>query len=186
MAIRLRIIAGSAKGRKLTAPDTKATRPATDRVREALFSMIGAQVEGARVLDLYAGSGSYGLEALSRGAATATFVESGRAALVALKHNIETLGLGGRVVASRVENYLGRDPDTFDLVFIDPPWELDHFEMGRQMTALEPFLAGSATILISRRHGDPTPPNPETWRVATDRRYGDTRIVRYEKVSEDS
>ena len=182
----MRIIAGSAKGRRLKAPDSKGTRPATDRVREAVFSMIGGKIEDARVLDLYAGTGSFGLEALSRGAAMATFVENERSALVALKHNIETCGLGGRVVATSVEGYLIRDPETFDLVFLDPPWDLTQTRMEQQMADLGPLLAASATVIISRRHSDPTPRTPETWQVATDRRYGDTRIVWYEKVSEDS
>ena len=89
----MRIISGKAKGKRINAPDTPATRPVTDRVREAVFSMIGAWVEDASVLDLYAGSGSFGLEALSRGAASATFVENGNRALEALRANIQTVAL---------------------------------------------------------------------------------------------
>jgi 16S rRNA (guanine966-N2)-methyltransferase len=122
---RMRIITGRAKGRRLAAPDTDTTRPATDRVREAVFSAIGPWVEDADVLDLYAGSGSYGLEALSRGAASAVFVERGRAAIEALRSNVATVGLGGTVVATEVDSFL-RAPGsrTYHLVFIDPPWDL--------------------------------------------------------------
>ncbi|MGH8912116.1 MAG: RsmD family RNA methyltransferase, partial [Acidimicrobiia bacterium] len=95
----MRIITGAAKGRRLAAPNTDRTRPATDRVREALFSAVGAWVEDADVLDLYAGSGSYGLEALSRGAESATFVEKGRQAIDALRANVASVGLGGTIVA---------------------------------------------------------------------------------------
>lgn len=181
----MRIIAGAARGRKIRAPDTKHTRPATDRVREALFSMLGPAVREAAVLDLYAGSGSFGLEALSRGAATATFVESGRAALVALKHNIETLGLGGSVVATTVRGFLGREVEQFEVVFIDPPWDLPTDELEQDMLLLEPFLSPGASVVTSRRSTDDVPANPKTWRLATDRRYGDTRILIYERMAQD-
>src|SRR3972149_21713 len=113
-----------AKGRRLVAPQTPATRPVTDRVREAVFSIVGAWVEGARVLDLYAGSGSFGLEGLPRGATGATFVENGQPALEALRTNIEAVSLGGTVVTSSVRDFLDRSSGLFDLVFIDPPWAM--------------------------------------------------------------
>jgi 16S rRNA (guanine966-N2)-methyltransferase len=180
----MRIISGKAKGRRLTAPDTPATRPVTDRAREAVFSMIGAWVEDAIVLDLYAGSGSFGLEALSRGAATATFVESGHKALEALRRNIEGVALGGTLVTSKVEDFLERSTGRFDLVFIDPPWDMASSDLSRDLSALDRLLGASAEVILSRRHTDPVPVAPPEWRVATDRRYGDTRIVRYEKEAE--
>lgn len=185
----MRIIGGVARGRRLKAPDTMATRPVTDRAREAVFSMIGGWVEGADVIDLYAGSGAFGLEALSRGATSVTFVESGRRALTALRANIDDLALGPvTVVEGRVEDFLsggwrGR-LGPFDLAFMDPPWEQSSTVMSAQMAALDPILAPGAEIVLSRRHSDPSPVSPETWRVATDRRYGDTRILRYEKPGE--
>jgi 16S rRNA (guanine966-N2)-methyltransferase len=181
----VRIIAGTAGGRTIKAPDTTETRPATDRVREAVFSMIGSGAVGARVLDLYAGSGSFGLEALSRGAATATFVENGRVALKALKHNIGTLGIGGRAVAASVPSYLARDPGTFSLVFIDPPWDLDRERLEQEFLLLDRFLTADATVVTSRRYSDPLPRQPKNWRVATDRRYGDTRILIYDRMAEE-
>jgi 16S rRNA (guanine966-N2)-methyltransferase len=180
----VRIITGMAKGRRLVAPQTPATRPVTDRVREAVFSIVGAWVEGARVLDLYAGSGSFGLEALSRGATGTTFVENGQRALEALRTNIEAVSLGGTVVTSSVRDFLDRSSGLFDLVFIDPPWDMPSTDLGSDLASLDHLLAQDAEVILSRRHGDETPPPPPGWRVATDRRYGDTRIVRYVKEAE--
>ncbi len=179
----MRIIAGKAKGRRLTAPDTTGTRPVTDRAREAVFSIVGAWVEGARVLDLYAGSGSFGLEALSRGAATARFVESGNRALEALRSNIEAVALGGTVISATVQDYLARAEGEFDLVFMDPPWAHPSSSMEAEFEELDRLLAPGAEVIVSRREGDDAPAIPVTWGVATDRRYGDTRIFRYEKES---
>ncbi len=105
----MRIIAGSAKGRRLEAPRTSDTRPITDRAKESIFSSLGDRVVGARVLDLYAGSGAFGLEALSRGSASAEFVERGREAVGVLRRNVESTGLGGRIVADDVVRFLERN-----------------------------------------------------------------------------
>ncbi len=177
----MRIIAGAAKGRRLLAPDTPDTRPVTDRVREAVFSMLGTGVVDAAVLDLYAGSGSFGLEALSRGASTALFVENGHRALEALRNNITAVGLGGTVVSSSVDDFLARSGGSYDLVFIDPPWSLSSGDLGAKLVTLDHLLGPLAEVVLSRRHTDEVPAAPHRWRVATDRRYGDTRIVRYEK-----
>ena len=180
----MRIISGRAKGRRLTAPDTPATRPVTDRVREAVFSIVGTWVEDAVVLDLYAGSGSFGLEALSRGAAEVTFVETGNRALEALRANIKTVALGGTVVTSKVREFIDRSGGKFDLVFIDPPWDLPSSVLGGELADLDPLLGPDAEVVLSRRHTDEVPTTTAGWRVATDRRYGDTRIVRYEKEAD--
>ena len=178
----MRIITGIAKGRRLSAPATDGTRPATDRVREAVFSAIGDAVEGAVVLDLYAGSGSYGLEALSRGAEAATFVEKAGPALSALRRNVEAVGLGGAVVASDVDAFLQRPGDRlYHLVFIDPPWDLSTDVVDVQLTAIDAILAESGEVVVSRREGTRSPVPPPNWRVVTDRRYGDARIYRYVK-----
>jgi len=182
----MRIIAGSAGGRKLKAPDTRGTRPVTDRVREAVFSSIGHWVEGASVVDLYAGSGSFGLEALSRGAADAIFVENGRKALAALRSNVEAIGLGGSVVATNVQDFLRRSETRFDLVFVDPPWPMSSEELGGDLVLIDRLVEPGAEIVTSRRHTDTVPDPPKTWRVAANKRYGDTRILRYEKLEEES
>lgn len=181
----MRIIAGEAGGRRLKSPETKGTRPVTDRVREAVFSSIGSWVVDSLVGDLYAGSGSFGLEALSRGANSAVFVEKGRKALAALRHNVETIGLGGSVIESTVQDYLAQANHRFHLVFMDPPWDQPTERMEEELAKLDRFLLPHAEVIVSRRHTDRVPQPPETWRVATDRRYGDTRIIRYEKVEDD-
>lgn len=182
----MRIITGAAKGRRLAAPDTERTRPATDRVREAVFSAIGPWVEDAHVLDLYAGSGSYGLEALSRGAASATFVETGRAALDTLRANIAVVGLGGSIVATQVETFLSEPGRRhYHLIFIDPPWDLSSDVVEEQLGAVDGILEPEGEVVVSRREGDREPRAPTGWRVATDRRYGDARIYRYVKDEEE-
>ena len=178
----MRIITGVAKGRRLAAPNTDRTRPATDRVREAVFSSIGGWVEDADVLDLYAGSGSYGLEALSRGATTATFVEKGRQALAALRENVTVVGLGGTVIAQDVGDFLAAPGSRqFHLVFIDPPWDLSTPVVSSQLASVDLMLAPDGEVVVSRREGDLEPVAPPGWAVATDRRYGDARIYRYVK-----
>lgn len=180
----MRIIAGTARGRRLKSPDTKDTRPVTDRVREAVFSSIGSWVEDAMVADLYAGSGSFGLEALSRGAASAVFVERGRKALQALRANVKTLDLGGTVIEGTVQDYLDRANHRFHLVFMDPPWPDPTEQMNEELASLDRLLLPDGEVVVSRRHTDHPPIPPENWRVATDKRYGDTRIIRYEKVED--
>ncbi|HYC33481.1 MAG TPA: 16S rRNA (guanine(966)-N(2))-methyltransferase RsmD, partial [Gemmatimonadales bacterium] len=127
----MRIVGGSLGGRRLVVPKDGRVRPTADRVREAWMSILGPEVEGARVLDLYAGSGALGLEALSRGAESAEFVELGAASLAALRANIEALDVGDRVKvhrgdALRFAERLG--PGAFDLAFADPPYAHDDAE----------------------------------------------------------
>jgi len=110
------------------------------------------------------------------------FVENGRKALITLRSNIATVALGGRVIEATVESFLNRCDDRFDLVFMDPPWDQDTGIMERDLTTLDRLLLPNAEVVVSRRHTDRIPHVPKTWRVATDRRYGDTRILRYEKV----
>ena len=121
----MRVIAGSAKGTKLRVPD-RVSRPTSDRVREAIFSILGERVPGAAVCDLYAGSGALGIEALSRGAASTLFIERDRRAVEMIESNLEAAGLGGGSVrAMEVERFLGRGgrrEASFDLVFADPPY----------------------------------------------------------------
>lgn len=178
----MRVIAGAAKGRRLVGPQTRATRPLTDRVREAVFSSLAHKVVGARVLDLFAGSGSIGIEALSRGAERAVFVENGRQALAALRQNLVTVGFENHlVVAEAVEQYLARANGTFDLLFFDPPWVMPTPEVESLLAVSARLAAPRAQLLVHRRQADSPPdPGPE-WRHVTTRRYGDGKIYRYEK-----
>ena len=177
----MRVIAGTAKGRRLQGPPGKDTRPMMDRAKEALFSSLGSVVEGAAVLDLYAGSGSLGIEALSRGAASATFVEMGRPALRALRTNLEVVGLGGEVVASDVTSYLARTGDRFDLVFVDPPYRLSLALLEQVLAAAAGVLGNGGVMVVHRRAGEARPKGPDGITLRDDRRYGDTRLWIYQR-----
>ena len=182
----MRVIAGSAKGRRLIGPDTRETRPLTDRAREAVFSALAGLVGEAEVLDLYAGSGSIGIEALSRGAGRVVFVEKGREALSALRQNLATLGFENvAVVGQDVGEFLRTATGQFDLIFFDPPWAMETHALADQMKEADRLSGDGTEIIIHRRRSDPTPPAPQGWRWLTTRRYGDGVIHRYEKSSAD-
>ena len=168
-------------------PDTRKTRPLTDRAREAVFSALAGLVLDARVLDLYAGSGSIGIEALSRGALRAVFVETGREALKALRQNLADLGFGNAtVIGQDVEDFLRTASDRFDVIFFDPPWALGTAALIEQMKQADRLAGDGAEMVIHRRRTDPTPDPPGGWELLTTRRYGDSAIHRYEKLSADS
>jgi len=152
-----------------------------DRAKEAIFSSLGKAVIDARVLDLYAGSGSLGLEALSRGAASAVFVERGRPALAALSDNIEAVGLGGTIVRGDVEAHLRESIDLFDLVFVDPPYALALPSVEHVVGLLAPRLADGAVVVLHRRAGGDRPKLPPGLDEVDRRRYGDAEISRMEK-----
>ena len=123
----MRIVAGEWRGRRISAPDDDTVRPTADRVREAWLSIIGSEIVGARVLDLFAGSGALGLESLSRGAAIAEFVDVSRRSLEALRENIATLGAGERAIIHRgdaIRFAAGLTAGAFDVAFADPPYKL--------------------------------------------------------------
>ena len=178
----MRIITGKAKGRTLVVPRGK-TRPMTARAREGLFSALGS-VEDARVVDLYAGSGSLGLEALSRGASTAIFVDRSAEAAEALRSNIAALALGGTVVVSSAMEFISRSTDTFDLAFVDPPYAESLASVSEVMSELAPRLAPGATVVVRRRAGEAAPEPPPAVRLVSRRRYGDDELFRYQKEVE--
>lgn len=177
--LKVRIIAGSAKGRRLRSPRS-GTRPLTGRVREALFSSLGERVVDARVLDLYAGSGSIGLEALSRGAADAVFVENDREAFAVLGRNLEVVGLGGTPVRAEVEAFLRLDSARYDLVFVDPPYALPLASVEDVLGLTARRLDESATLVLHRRAGEGEPLGENLW-CRNRRRYGDAEIWVYAK-----
>ena len=179
----MRVVAGRLGGRRLVAPPGLRTRPATDRVRESLFSALGDAVAGAAVLDLYAGAGTLGIEAASRGAASVVFVESDRGALDALRANLASLGVEASVVGRPVEAYLASATGPFDLVFCDPPWDFSTAAVERVLSAVAAILAEGGVVVVSRRASDPRPIAPGL-ELAADRRLGDTRITRYRRRQE--
>jgi 16S rRNA (guanine966-N2)-methyltransferase len=176
----MRIIAGSRKGARIFAPKGAATRPTGDRAREAAFSLIGP-VDGARVLDLFAGSGAMGLEALSRGAASVTFVESDRAAADTILRNLDKLDLEGATVlrddAPRVLAADAASGKSYDLVLIDPPYRLLAGLLPMLSAHLPPVLDPDGLVVIeSDAREEPDLQLPKR----TSRRYGSTRITVFE------
>lgn len=177
-----RIIAGSAKGRSLQVP-RKGTRPTSDKVRGAIFSRLQAwdAVEGARVLDLYAGSGALALEALSRGAADATLVEKSAAAARVIRLNAEAAGVADHasVKVRGVEAYLRgiSEPVTFDLVFLDPPYRLAEAELTTALQLLTPHLSPGAVVVVERDARSPEPVWPQSSGLTRidSKTWGDTR-----------
>ena len=172
----MRIVAGRHKGRRLRAPAGAETRPTADRVREAVFSILGS-VDGVRVLDLYAGSGALGLEALSRGAASATFVESGRPALAAIRANLDATGEEAEVVAADAISWLraaGDGERAFDLVFCDPPYDAAA-GIAQPLGDLLPRVAAPQALIVT----ESSKRNPLVidLPLTDERTYGDNRIA---------
>ncbi len=186
-----RIVAGEARGRRLQVPPGAGTRPTADRVREAMFSAVESARggwSGARVLDLYAGSGALGLEALSRGADVVEMVELARRALASLRHNIKVVGLpGARVVADRVERHVAVPPgEPFDVVLLDPPYSVADAAVTEVLTDLvrRHWLHDDGLVVVERsaRGGALTwPPGLEALR---ERRYGETTLWYGQPASE--
>jgi 16S rRNA (guanine966-N2)-methyltransferase len=183
----MRITGGTLRSRSLRAPRGRSTRPTSDRVREALFGILGSLggIDRARVLDLYAGTGALGLEALSRGAAHAILVESSREALVAVRANVEALGQRdrARVVAGHVRATIGRivREGPFDLVLADPPWALvDEGEAAAALSDLARAGGLSDDALVVLEHAARSePPEIELLVRGETRRYGDTALTFY-------
>lgn len=166
----IRIIAGEFGGRRLTTPASDKVRPTADRVREAWFSILQRPLRGARVLDLFAGSGALGLEALSRGAVTAEFVEIHRRALAALKANIKTLKVDDRAVVQRVDALRFAEqlhPGQYDVAFADPPYGGEQAARLVALFRLSPF----ARVFSIEHPADQPIPGDDT------RRYGDTAVT---------
>jgi len=180
-----RIISGLAGGRRLHTPPGSATRPTSDRVREALFSRLEHLdvLHRAKVLDLYAGSGALGLEAASRGAISVVLVESGWAAVAVMRQNIADLGLPGvSVRADTVERALlagpGSDDARCDLVLADPPYDVTEEALGDVLTLLvtHEWLSEEAFVVVERSARSPEPRWPQGLEGAGERRYGDTKM----------
>ena len=167
----MRVVAGTARGRPLIAPAGDDTRPTSDRVREAVFNALYSLggLEDAKVVDLYAGTGAMGIEALSRGAARAVFVERSPDAVAALRENLEAAGVEDRaeVVTRDVETFLRSSSEFFDLAIIDPPYAFDAW------AELLPQVSASLVVIESGRDVDP----PSGWETHRVKRYGGTVVT---------
>jgi 16S rRNA (guanine966-N2)-methyltransferase len=171
----VRIIAGAHRGHRIAAPKGRDTRPTSDRVRENAFNLIGP-VDGADVLDLFAGSGAMGLEALSRGAASATFVESDREACRVINANLDKLHLDATVLQQDVLRAIAGDRRTYDLVLCDPPYGYDH---SRFVPHLARLLAEDG-LLVYESAGREDPPDVPGLEIRTSRRYGSARLTLFD------
>lgn len=176
----MRIVAGSRKGARIFAPRGLDTRPTGDRVREAVFNLVGP-VDGAAVLDLYAGSGALGLEALSRGAESAVFVESDRGACRTIKRNLDKLGLDGAEIACRdALSFLVSEGRRFDLILVDPPYDVVESVAVRLALYLPALLAENGLVVLeSSSREEPRLPPLE---LRTSRRYGSVRVSLFESA----
>jgi 16S rRNA (guanine966-N2)-methyltransferase len=171
----VRIVAGTRRGHRIAAPKGRETRPTSDRVRENAFNLIGP-VDGAEVLDLFAGSGALGLEALSRGAAHATFVEHDRSACRVIGANLDKLGLRGNVLCQDALRALAQERRRYDLVLCDPPYDFDRERLAPQLAKV---LADDG-LLVWETPGREPPPEAPGLRERTTRRYGSARLTLFE------
>jgi 16S rRNA (guanine966-N2)-methyltransferase len=176
----VRVIAGSAKGRRLV-DVPEGVRPVSDRVREGLFSSLGDRVEGAHVLDLYAGTGALGIEALSRGAVDAVFVDRDRRSVEAIRQNLVRTGFEerARVVRGEAVRALEGSDRSYDLVFVDPPYEADPADVERALAALsaKDLLRAGFTVVVTRGRRSSTLVIPVDWSPARRLAYGDSVVT---------
>jgi 16S rRNA (guanine966-N2)-methyltransferase len=175
----MRVISGTAKGRRLRATKSPEMRPTTDMARQTIFDMLGAGVDGARALDLCAGAGTLGIEALSRGAREAVFVEQDRDACAVILQNLEATGLRGAAHIRRTDvmRFLPRAPRTpFDLVFLDPPYSRGLGFVARVLEKLAAgkWVHGGATVVVEAQEGDVE--WPPGFRETRTKRFGRTRV----------
>ena len=186
----MRIVAGTAKGHRLKAPRSTATRPTQDKVREALFSRIFQLIPDTRVLELYAGSGAIGLEALSRGAQKVVMVDSSSAAQTTMRENANSTKLAERcsIVASTVDSFLRSNRSQFDIVIADPPYHREETSVDMVKELLEGDLLANALVdeglLVLETHANYRLDLPPTWRLHDDRTYGKSRLWYLFKQSE--
>ena len=172
----MRIIAGSRKGHTIAAPPGRATRPTSDRVRESVFNILGP-LDDAVVLDLYAGSGAMGLEALSRGATRAVFVEQSREAAKAIERNLDKLRLHGTVLRQDALTMIATETRKYDLVLIDPPYDV-YSDIEPQLARYLPSLLTADGVVVVETDARTQPALPLDER--TSRTYGSVRITVYD------
>lgn len=180
----MRIVGGQWGGRRLTAPRGDGTRPTSDRVREALFSILG-EIGGARWLDLFAGTGAVGLEALSRGAAHSTFVEKNTAPLKALTSNLASVGASPeRFTVHRLDlrRALVRLQGPYDVVYADPPYDQVNDLTPILASVMQDFLSDLGVGIVEHRSRDPSPEAPSGFTRADLRTYGETALAFYRRA----
>lgn len=171
---QLRIIGGSWRGRKLSFPTVEGLRPTSDRVRETLFNWLQMDIPGRRCLDLFAGSGALGLEALSRGAAEVVMVEQDRTAAQQIRQHLQTLNCqSGRVENANAFNYLKGNATAFDIVFLDPPYKLACLAECCQLLEQNGWLKENAVIYLEDSSKNPPPELPANWQLSRSKKAGE-------------
>lgn len=179
----MRVITGSARGVQLKTPEGLQTRPTTDRVKEALFSIIQFDIPNARVLDLFGGTGQLGIEALSRGAKSAVFVDAGEPACKLIRENLRRAKMEdrARVVRADYQSYLRRCGEKFDLIFLDPPYAEVFLENSLKIISEIDILQTDGIITCERPLGKELPPEIPGFSRSRDYQYGKTVLTMYRK-----
>ena len=176
---RLRIVAGKWRSRLLDIADVPGLRPTSERIRETLFNWLAPSIHGARCLDLFAGTGALGFEALSRGAASVVFVENSRRAFEAIENSAKILDAGGAVIhRGDASDYVrNAAPASFDLIFLDPPFADGRLEDLCRLIEEHGLLAPGGKVYVEQDRAGPGAPLPETWRVLKDNTAGTVRYM---------
>jgi 16S rRNA (guanine(966)-N(2))-methyltransferase RsmD len=178
----MRITGGTGRGRRLKVPAGEKVRPTSDKVKQALFNILGDRVEGSVFLDLFAGAGGVGIEALSRGAERVVFVDGARGSLDVVRYNIEQARFSGRaeVVLSKVEAFLKKRSGPYDIVFLDPPYAMEMLPL-LQLVAASGLLKPDAVVIAEHFRKQPSPGTAGTLTLNREARYGDTVLAFYKE-----
>ena len=176
----MRVITGSARGRKLKTPENYDIRPTTDNVKESIFNIIQFDIEGRKILDLFAGTGQLGIECLSRGAESAVFVDHSREAVRIIKENLAACALKGLVAEQDSLLYL-KNCGKFDLIFVDPPYDSDLYEEVLKLINIFDILNDGGIIICEARRGRAFPQMTGAYRMAREYNYGSVKLCKYTK-----
>lgn len=176
----MRVITGTARGRRLKTPENYDIRPTTDNVKESLFNIIQFDVEGRKVLDLFAGTGQLGIECLSRGADSVVFVDESREAVNIVKDNLKTCGLSASVLQMDALSYL-RGCGKFDLIFVDPPYDSNLYEEVLKIINSVDILSDGGIIICEARRDRQLPEMTEPYRKLREYHYGKVKLCKYVK-----
>jgi 16S rRNA (guanine966-N2)-methyltransferase len=176
----MRITGGTGRGRRLKVPAGSRVRPTSDKVKQALFNIIGDRIEGAAFLDLFAGAGGIGIEALSRGAGQVVFVDDSRESLSIVRSNVENAGFAdrARLVLSKAESFLGKPSGPYDIVFLDPPYAM---ELGPLLVLIAEsgIMKPGGDVIAEHFRKQPSPPAAGVLTLYREARYGDTVLAFY-------
>ena len=176
----MRVITGTARGRRLKSPENDAIRPTTDKVKESLFNILQFDIEGRRVLDLFAGTGQLGIECLSRGAASAVFVDSERRSLAVVRENLKLCGFTAELVQADALSYLRR-AGRFDLIFVDPPYDAKLYAPVLECINSVDILSDGGIIICEARREENLPPMKPPYQKGREYVYGQVKLCLYTK-----